>query len=113
MDDATHLVNDDCGHWTIRRILALGQTHTGAAIHVTRIPYSEKFSRMRKIEHFANNIFENQRYHLIFVKQDKILLLVCNLRQFTPVKISRYTILGHTHTDTVFSFDGLYFLLSR
>ena len=56
MDDATHLVNDDCGHWTIRRILALGQTHTGAAIHVTRIAYSEKFSRMRKIEHFANNI---------------------------------------------------------
>lgn len=28
MDDTTHLVNDDCGHWTVRRILALGKNHS-------------------------------------------------------------------------------------
>ena len=34
MEETTHhVVNDDCGHWTVRRILALGD-HAGSDISV-------------------------------------------------------------------------------
>ena len=57
------------------------------------IPYSGKFSRMREIEHFANQCYcpylcqQKTRHSRIIFSW-----IACNSRKFSPAKISRYTV---------------------